>query len=253
MLKTMLYDLSKSFMKTDCKTIVCHGDSEGHLRISSVTDDKQLYIYAESVNNEWSHKEFAFRDWSAVASIMSSFYDVSEPSNCTMTLDVDSENYPNVLRVKNGSMKMTHYLQNYTFICRQDDLLNSYKGKKFTLKGVDYNEIEDLNSDMMSKISKLSSLTSEKCFKVGLENNGLYFYFGDSNKTVDNAKICVCEDYQGKFVDKGLYFSVDYLAIAINSLKDQNIKIKFDGNLITVCGENEVSKKVIAVVGKKEV
>ena len=49
MLKSMLNDLTKSFMKTDCKTIVCHPSSTGNLRISSVTDDAQLYIYAESV------------------------------------------------------------------------------------------------------------------------------------------------------------------------------------------------------------
>ena len=98
---------------------------------------------------------------------------------------------------------MTHYLQNYTFISRQDDLLNTYKGKKFQLKDFDENYFTDFDADTMARISKLSSLTGEKHFKVGLEDGDLYFYFGDSNKTIDNAKICVCEDYQVEFKDKG--------------------------------------------------
>lgn len=253
MLKTMLYDLTKSFMKTDCKTIVCHPSDDGKLRISSTTDDKQMYIYAESINDGWKHKEFAFRDWTSVASIISSFYNPNEPTLCELTLQCNDEDYPNILKIKSGRMKMTHYLQNYTFISRQDDLLNAYKGKKFQLKGLDETSFEDFDSDTMSRISKLSALTGENNFKVGLEGSDLYFYFGDATKTIDNAKICVCENYTEPFKDKGLYFSVEYLVIAINALKDQNMKMKFDGNLITVCGENGVSKKVIAIVGKKEV
>lgn len=253
MLKTMLYDLTKSFMKTDCKTIVCHPSSDKKLRISSTTEDKQLYIYAESITTGWESNEFAFRDWASVASMISSLYNPSEPESCVMKLECDEQDYPNVLRVKNGVMKLTHYLQNFTFISRQDDLLNAYKGKKFTLKQLDANSMPEFDANIMSNVSKLSSLTGEKYFKVKKEGTDLYFCFGDETKTIDNGKIKVQSNYTVPFTDKGLYFSVDYLNIAVNSLKDQNMKVKYDGGLITVCGSNDVSNKVMAIVGKKEV
>ena len=253
MLKTMLYDLTKSFMKTDCKTIVCHPSSDKKLRISSTTEDKQLYIYAESIATGWESNEFAFRDWASVASMISSFYNPSEPESCIMKLECDEQDYPNVLRVKNGGMKLTHYLQNFTFISRQDDLLNAYKGKKFTLKQLDVTSMPEFDANIMSSVSKLSSLTGEKYFKVKKEGTDLYFCFGDETKTIDNGKIKVQSVYTIPFTDKGLYFSVDYLNIAVNSLKDQNMKIKYDGGLITVCGDNDISNKVMAIVGKKEV
>ena len=248
MLKEMLYNLTKSFMKTDCKTIVCH-PGDGHLRISSTTDDKQLYIFAESIANGWNNKEFAFRDWQSVASIISSFYS----DTCEMKLECDDQDYPNILRIKNGSMKMTHYLQNYTFISRQDDLLNSYRGKKFTLKSVDTNTFENFDSDVMSKISKLSNLTGEKCFKIKKEGNDVYFTFGDETKTIDNGKVLIQSNYTQPFTDSNLYFSVDYLNIAVNSLKDQDMKIKYDGKSLQLSGQDVISKKVMVIIGKKEI
>lgn len=248
MLKEMLYNLTKSFMKTDCKTIVCH-PGDGHLRISSTTDDKQLYIFAESIANGWNNKEFAFRDWQSVAQIISSFYG----DTCEMKLECDDQDYPNILRIKNNGMKMSHYLQNYTFISRQDDLLNSYKGKKFTLKSVDVNGFPDFTSDTMSRVSKLSNLTSEKYFKIKKEGNDLYVTFGDESKTIDNGKVLIQSNYTQPFIDNNLYFSVEYLNIAVNSLKDQDMKIKYDGKSLQVSGQDDVSKKVMVILGKKEI
>lgn len=253
MLKIVLADLSKSFTKTDMKTVVVYPSDTNKLRVSCCSDDKQYYVFGESINDGWTEKEFAFRDWNSVSSMISSFYSYDEPEKCSMTLEKNSEDYPTILKIKNGRMKMTHYLQNYTFISRQDDLLNNYKGKKFQLKGFDENYFTDFSADTMSRITKLSALTGAKHFRVGLEDRDLYFYFGDETKTIDNAKICVCEDYQVDFKDKGLFFAVEYLAIAVSALKDQNMKIKYDGGVITLCGENDVSSKVMAIVGKKEV
>ena len=249
MLKSMLNDLTRSFMKTDCKTIVCHPSSDGNLRISSVTDDAQLYIYAESIATGWDKKEFAFRDWSSVASIISAF---NGTEGFDIKLQCNDEDYPYLMKAKNKHMSMAHYLQNYTFISRQDDLLNSYKGRKFTLKSLDQNYMPNFNATTMSEISKLASLTGEKSFRVKKEGNDLYFCFADETKTIDNGKIKVEENYSFQFTDKGLFFNVDYLNIAFNSLKDQNVMMKFDGGMITVCGSNDVSKKVIAIVGKKD-
>lgn len=254
MLKTMLYDLTKSFVKSDCKTIVFHGSSDGKLRVSSTTDDKQLYIFAESIDNSWNEKEFAFRDWNAITSIISSFYDHDNPEKCSITLEKDSEDYPILMKIKNGRMKMTHYLQNYTIIARQEQLLSSYKGKKFQLKEPSENYIETFDSNDMRNISKLSSLTSEKLFRIGIENKELYFYFGDESKTIDNAKICVCENYDYPYAGKDLYFSVDYLNIAFNSLKNHDdVKLKIDNSMIVLSGKNDVSNKIIAIIGKKNV
>lgn len=249
MLKEMLNDLTKSFMKTDCKTIVCHPSPEGNLRVSSVTDDAQLYIYAESVETGWDKKEFAFRDWTSVASIISTF---NSTDGFELKLESNEEDYPYLMKAKSKHMSMTHYLQNYTFISRQDDLLKTYKGKKFTLKSLDQNYMPNFNANTMSEISKLASLTGEKSFRVKKEGNDLYFCFADETKTIDNGKVKVEENYQLPFTDKGLFFNVEYLGIAVNSLKDQDMKIKFDGGMITVCGGNDVSKKVIAIVGKKD-
>lgn len=251
MLEKVLADLSKSFTRTDVKTVVCHPSDDNRLRVSCHTDDKQLYIYGESKDTNWNEKEFAFRDWTSISSIISSFYNSDEPESCVMKLEKNDEDYPSVLKVKNGSMKLTHYLQNYTFISKQDDLLVAYKGKRFTLKSLDKDYMEEFTQDTMSRVSKLSSLTGEKYFKVKKDGDGLFFCFGDESKTIDNAKICVQTKYDVPFTDKDLYFSVDYLGIAFGALKDSK-KMKFDGGTIVICGDNDVTTKVIALVGKKE-
>lgn len=245
MLKNVLNDINKTFNKLDMKMIVVHSN-DNHLRVSCHTDDKQMYIFVESNENNWDEKEFAFRDYSAISSLMSSLSD-----DVSIKIKNNEEGYPYVLNIKNSYMNMTHYLQNYTFINRQDDLLNEYKGKKFQLKSVEENTMPDFNRDLMRQIMKLSSLTNETLFKVGMEDNGLYFYFGDEEKTIDNAKICVCKDYQEEFKNKGLMFNVNNLNLAFNSLYDQNIKIRYDGGTIVLSGDNDVSRKVIALVGKK--
>lgn len=251
MLKTMLYDLNKCFMKTDCNIIVCCPNENKNLRISSKTDDSQFYIYAESVANDWEYKEFAFRDWASVSTIISSFYEPNNPENCIMKLERDAEDYPNILKVKNGRMEMTHYLQNYSFISKQTDMLNTYKSKKFTLQN-DGSGFINFDTNNMTKISRLSSLTGEKSFKIKKIGTDLYFCFGDETKTIDNGKILVKDNFEESFTDKDLFFNVDYFGIAVNALKDQDLMIKFEGGLITFTGSNDVSKKIIALTGKKE-
>lgn len=245
MLKTILNDVNKTFNKMDMKMIVVHSN-DGKLRLSCHTDEKQMYMFVESKNDGWEEKEFAFRDYSVISSLMSSFSD-----DIKIKIKKNDEGYPYVLNIVSEYMNMTHYLQNFTFINRQDDLLAEYKGKKFQLKPVETNTMVDFNKDLMRQIMKLSSLTNETLFRVGLENNDLYFYFGDEEKTIDNAKICVCKDYQEEFKNKGLMFNVNNLNLAFNSLYDQNIKIRYDGGTIVLSGENDISTKVIAIVGKK--
>jgi hypothetical protein len=245
MLKSVLADINKTFNKLDMKMVVVHS-SDGHLRVSCHTDEKQMYVFVESIDDKWTQKEFAFRDYSVISSLMSSFSD-----DMVFDIKCNEEDYPNILKIKNKYVNMTHYLQNYTFISRQDDLLNEYKGKKFQLKPVETNLFVNFDKDLMRQIMKLSALTNETLFKIGLENNNLYFYFGDESKTMDNAKICVCENYEGEFKDKGLLFNVNNLNIAFNSLNDQDVKMRYDGGTFVLSGENEISRKVIALVGKK--
>ena len=72
MLKTVLADLSKSFTKADMKTVVVHPSDTNRLRVSCCTDDKQYYVFGESIADGWVEKEFAFRDWVSISSIISS-------------------------------------------------------------------------------------------------------------------------------------------------------------------------------------
>ena len=94
-------------------------------------------------------------------------------------------------------------------------------------------------------MQKYTKKTNHKCTRQGKNTSG-------RRKIKKNG--CLWKKTPILYVfSKGLFFSVEYLGIAVNSLKDQNMKIKYDGGIITVCGGNDISNKVMAIVGKKEV
>lgn len=252
MIINTLNDLSKMFSKMDLKNIVVYKSEENTMKVSSHTDDKQVYLYAESKENNWKYNEFAFRDWTSISSIISTFINSNNDTTCNVLIETDKDNYPTLMKFRSDNIYMTYYLQNYTFLSRQDDLYNVYKGKKFQLSSVLENQLTDFTNNTMLLINKLSSILNEKYFRIKLENNMLYFCFGDETKTMDNGKICVSKNYTYPLKNKDLLFSVDYLFNAYSALKDQNIKIKFDGATLLLSGENEISKKVIAIIGKNE-
>lgn len=251
MIKTVLSKISKALNKSDMKTVVVYPSDSNNLRLSCHTDDSQYYVYCESKTDGWKTQEFAFRDWSSISSVMSIFYDSRNPSSLKMDFDYNEEGYPYLIKFKNNNMKMTYYLQNYTFISRQNDILQAYKGKKFCLKHITESALEDLDGSLITQVSKLSGITAEKSFRVAKEGDNLYFYFGDESKTIDNAKLLIQSNYPKAFIDKGFSFSVDYFTSAYNALKDMNPRVRIDSNIIFITGDDEDVTITIAISGTK--
>lgn len=250
MLKTTLFEADKLFNKFDLETVVVYPSDDGHCCMSCHTNDDLAYVYVKNKNSGYDTKEFAIRSWSSIHSIIGSFYNTESAESFKINVEKDSSDYPSVLKIANGRIKMTHYLQNYTFLSNQSELLESYKNKKFQLGQLRDGNAEDLDEGYVKDICKLSGLLNEKFFRICGENGTNYIYFGDENQSVDNGKICIGNIGGLNQWKPEMHFSVEYFSAMYRSMADLDVKIKFTPQQIIMIGESETSTKVAILRGK---
>ncbi len=246
MLKETLYEADKLFNKFDLNTVVVYSSSDNHCCMSCHTNDDLAYLYVKNKSEGYTDKEFSIRSWNSIHSILSSF---NNDDTLNIKVEKDSEFYPNVFKISQNRIKMTYFLQNYSFLSNQSELLDEYKNKKFELNKLTEGNADDLDESYVKDITKLSSLTNEKYFRIGGSDNN-YIYFGDENQSIDNGKIDIGNIGGYNQWKNEMYFSVDYFSAMYRSLMDCNIKIKFTPQQIIMIGENDNTIKVGILRGK---
>jgi hypothetical protein len=145
---------------------------------------------------------------------------------------------------------MTHYLQNYSFISNQSELLETYKNKKFCLGQLRDGNAEELDESLIKDICKLGGLLNEKFFRIGGDLGNNYIYFGDENQSVDSGKISIGNIGGLNTWKPEMHFSVEYFSAMYRALSDQNVKIKITPQQIVMVGENDNTNKVAILRGK---
>ena len=250
MLKTTLFEADKLFNKFDLETVVVYPSDDNHCCVSCHTNDDLAYVYIRNKADGYNTKEFAIRNWNAIHSIIGSFYSAESADTFKINVEKDSSEYPNVLKIANGRIKMTHYLQNYTFLSNQPELLETYKNKKFALGQLREGNAEELDESLIRDICKLGGLLNEKFFRIGGEAGNNYIYYGDENQSVDNGKISIGSIGGVNAWKSEMYFSIDYFSAMYRSLADQNVKVKIMPQQIVMIGENDNVTKVAILRGK---
>ena len=96
----------------------------------------------------------------------------------------------------------------------------------------------------------MSSLLSEKNFRLKNTSEGIFVLFGNENQTIDNGLIKISDKEENIEFKDNMYFSVEYFinmfkAMAVND----EYKIKVFADKIVFCGKNDISSKVGIVVG----
>ena len=138
-------------------------------------------------------------------------------------------------------------------LANPQEMLDTYTHKKIKFQDVlDKNYVPDLTLDMVNTINKMSAMTNEENFKIKKINGGVYVCFGDEAQTIDNAKIKIMDD--GSLIDfdeSSVVFNTSQFVMAYKTLEKQDIRIKFLKESIIMTGENEVSKKLISLRGRK--
>ena len=245
MLKETLIEADKLFNKFDLNTVVVYPSSDNHCCISCHTDDDLIWLFAKNNNEGYTINQFAFRTWSSIHSVISSF------PNETLNIKIenDNSNYPQLLRIASGRIKMNYFLQNYTFLSNQPELLSEYENKRINLNYLNDSNGDELDDNIVKDITRLSALLNEKYFRIGKDSEN-YIYFGDENQSNDNGKIYIGNIGGYNEWLPEMYFSVEYFAAMFRSLNEQNIKIKFTPKQIIMFGNNNNVSKVVILRGK---
>lgn len=252
MLKEIMIDADKLLSKLDLNTVVVYSSQDNNCCISCHTDDDLAYVYVKSKNDGYVEKEFALRNWKTMHSILSSFYSPESFNDLKFKIGYDSENYPNKLDIKNGRLKMTHYLQTYSLIRNQDEMLDSYKKKKLALNQFNSSlSGDEIDDNVIKDIAKMSSLVNEKSFRINYkEGLGTYIYFGDENQSADNGSIIIDENETSNVYKSDIHFPVDYFIGVYKALSGDGFKIKFYSDKIVMVNEGDITSKVAIIRGK---
>lgn len=249
MLEKMFLDVNKLFSKFEFKPVVVYPSSTFHCCISCRTFDDKVFVYAESNEDNYEEKEFAIRDWSVMSSILGTFSGENE-EKMKVKLAYNDYNYPHLATFTSGRLKVNHYLQSYNMVSSQQDLLANYTKKKLNLKEFSGEGDDYITEEIVKNISKMSSLLSEKNFRLKNTSEGIFVLFGNENQTIDNGLIKISDKEENIEFKDNMYFSVEYFinmfkAMAVND----EYKIKVFTDKIVFCGKNDISSKVGIVVG----
>lgn len=248
MLKKTILEADKLFNKFDLTTVVVYPTEDNHCCISCHTNDDLVWMMVKNKDNGYDLKQFSFRTWSSIHSVISAF----APESLEIKAKNDKSDYPYALCVSNGTIKLNYFLQNYNLISNQSELHTEYKNKRINLNTIDESNAEELDESLVKDIVKISSLVNEETFRIGRDNDENYIYFGDENQSVDNGKICIGNIGGDCSWSSNMHFSVEYFANMYRALSNQNIKIKFMPSQIIMCGENDNVVKVCLLRGKNQ-
>lgn len=243
-MKNILLEADKLFSKLELENVVMYPNDMGNACLSCCTNDDLTYVFVLSKSNDYTTKEFSFRNWASIHSVISSFW--GNINELNIDVDNDKNNYPQRLKISNSRINMNYYLQNYSFISNQQDLLNIYKKKKFCLASIK-DGFTDLTTDIVKDINRMSSLTLEKQFHIKCKD-GTFIVFGEETHTVDNGSVKISDDNLLN-VDKSFNFNIDYFLKLYASLNGDNFICRFLNDKIIMTNETETFLKVAIIRG----
>lgn len=249
-LKSVIIDNDTLFNNFDLETVVTYPKNK-HLNMSCFTNDGYVYLHTES-KQEYELEEFAFRNWAKVHQILSSFYNPKYADEFHLTVNL-SNNYPQSIKCENNGISLVHYLQNYDFISRSDDMLSAYKKKKLYLdSSTIIDEVPTLNDTMVKSLVQIGNILNEEFFTIQCLNNSLYFTYGINNTSIDSGKVRVEPTYTdtAKFSENYM-FSVKEFSNIFKALSNENLKIQLFKDKIIFVADNDISTKMVILRAKR--
>ena len=249
MLEKTLINADKLFSKFDTEGIVCYPSTDNHCSFSSITDDGLVYLYSKDKQENYELKEFGLRKWTPIHSMID-MRNPEDENSFIVNVENDEFGYPKIMYFDVNRVKMTHYLQNYTFLSNQQDLLNLYKQKKFELTRAAKDITQTLPKEDIRSLGRLSTMLNEKFFRINRISSQVYFYFGDENQSIDCARLELNYLDPSSVWKNDTYFSFDYFAQLYRAMGTDNVKLKLTPSQIIMMSDDENSLQVGILRGK---
>jgi len=244
-----LINADKLLSKFDTEGIVCYPSSDNHCCFSSITNDGLVYLYSKDKQENYQLKEFGIRKWSPIHSIID-MRNPEDESSFIVQVENDEFGYPKLINFGVHRVKMTHYLQNYTFLSNQPDLLGLYKQKKFELIRAASDITQTMPKEDLKSLTRMSMMLNEKFFRINRISSQVHLYFGDENQSIDYARLELAYIDPSTVWKNDTYFSVDYFAQLYRAMGVDNVKIKFTPSQIIMMSEDEDSLRIGILRGK---
>lgn len=257
MLKETLVDINKMYNLFEMDTVVCYPSADNACCISGKTDDDSVYLFTKNISGgSYDYKEFAFRNWSSIYYAISSVYDTTKgddgnPKGFNLNITKDSYDYPSILNLKNSRLNITYYVQNYSFLSNQPDLLNNYNRRKFELNELTSGNADDFSEAAVRDLRRITTWLQDKYFRIGRDEQGNFLYVGDPNLSVDCAKIYIDGQGGGENWSDKHYFSIENFNKLFMFMKDneENFHMKLTPTQIIMSCRNNVTYKTAILRG----
>lgn len=252
MITDAMIHADKLLGRFDIEGIVCYPSTDKFCCFSAKTNDDLVYLFVKDKEPNYDYKEFGIRKWGAIHAILD-LGDINQPETFKMRLETDDYGYPSVLHtIVNSNIKLTHYLQNYTFLSRQPELLELYKQKRFELTNAATMAQDIFDGNHIKSLTKIGTMLNEKYFRINQTDDGdIYFYFGDENQTIDSAKVAINNRCQPIVWKTETYFSLEYFTQLFRTLGgNESVKMKLTPTQIIMVNEDQQALRVAILRGK---
>ena len=249
-LKDALISSDELFGKFELEGVVCYPSDNKTCCISGTTEDDLVYLFSEYKDNEveYDTKEFAVRKWNQIHHILNI---CNSTDSLDLRIEPDSYTYPRIAYFSYENIQITHYLQNYTFISNQPDLLTLYKQKRFELRKAGEITTETIPLETVKMLGRFSTLLNEKYFRIGKSNGMDCLYLGDMEQSIDCAKVFLENESRDVEWRKETYFSIDYFNQLYRALgANENVKVRFLANKIIMSNNSNNCNKIGVLSGK---
>lgn len=237
------------FSKFELEGVVCYPSADKHCCLSCTTNDGLVFLYNKDKQDNYTLKEFGLRKWSPIHAILD-MRDYEDNDSISITPEEDEFGFPKILYFQVGKVRMTHYLQNYTFISNQTDLLNLYKQKKFELIKAKDSIKQSLSKEVVKTAGRMATMLNEKFFRIGGASGSNYLYFGDENQSIDFAKLDLGNIGGISTWKNDTYFSYDYFSQLYRAMGSDNVRINVTPTQIIMMADDEKSLKIGILRGK---
>ena len=208
----------------DFENVVCYPSDEGNCCVSCKTDDDNVYMFVRNNKTGYINKEFSLRSWKSLYYVIDICKDEqSEDSGFKLQTVTNEYGYPSIMNIKSPRLSATHYLQNYSFISQQPDLLNLYNQRKFRLNPIKQGNANNLNETIMKDMRRLSTWLNDKYFRIEHDEKGNFFYLGDLNMSVDSVKLYIDGNGGNTSWDSRQYFNIDNFLRIFRFMRDEAI------------------------------
>jgi hypothetical protein len=247
-LKSFLQEADTVVSKVgDLSIIPMAMNPDGKANLSSKTLDSGV-MFSVLSKDDYDYAEFAFRDWSIVSNILSSFRNVETFNVSLETKEENGIDYPTKMVFSSDVVSVNHFLQRYPAIEKSPMIYKQYKERKINIKLPAIQQLP-ITENVYNELSRITGIINKKYFHIEKFDGSYYYCFGDmGSKSIDFAKVFLGDDTTYTF-ETGKYFPIGVVLAVIKALNFK-CKIGIYKGYLFMQGETEHTDIFLSMQGR---